>query len=479
MRPGAPHPQWPADATGRARPRWTLAAAVGMLVVAVGACTGTNTTQVEVRSATTERSERTTTTKPPDCADMLPPEARAAQLLMTMVTSPTLATDAIAGGTVGGFGLKGNQTADIGDQVATAVADAPLPATVAADEEGGTVQRLRLALGKIPSAEALGTGTPEEAATTLGEHAAGMKELGFTMNFGPVADVGSGSGLGTRSFGDDPAAVSSFVNAVVAAQTEAGITSVVKHWPGIGSGGPDPHDKLPTLAPVDELRAEGPGAVRPGHRGRRARHHGHPRRRAGTDPGQGAGQPVPGRHHRRAAGPAGLHGRGHHRFAGHGRRGRDHPQDEAAELAITAGADIALVSGADAVPAAHARLVDAITTGRIPSDQVLASVRRVLAMKGVDGTVPGRRRPLLLDRPPGIVHHHGCRRGQLHPGPRHQRRRHQQHGDGDGDGFVDHDHDRITVDLHHPAHHHGPLQHDGPAHHHRRRRLRRRRRRPG
>ena len=61
------------------------------------------------------------------------------------------------------------------------------------------------------------------------------------------------------------------------------------------------------------------------------------------------------------------------------------PQDEAAELAITAGADIALVSGADAVPAAHARLVDAITTGRIPSDQVLASVRRVLAMKGVTG----------------------------------------------------------------------------------------------
>lgn len=385
MRPGAPHPLWPADATGRARPRWTLAAAVTVLVVAVGACAGTNTTQVEVRSATTDRSERTTTTKPPDCADMLPPEARAAQLLMTMVTSPALATDAIASGTAGGFGLKGNQTAGIGDQVATAVADAPLPATVAADEEGGTVQRLRLALGKIPSAEALGKGTPEEAATTLGEHAAGMKELGFTMNFGPVADVGSGSGLGTRSFGDDPATVSSFVNAVVAAQTEAGITSVVKHWPGIGSGGPDPHDKLPTLAPVDELRAKDlvpfDQAIEADVPAIMVTHAAVPGLTQAKEPASLSSAAITGE----LRGRQGFTGVVITDSLGMGAVAATTPQDEAAELAITAGADIALVSGADAVPAAHARLVDAITTGRIPADQVLASVRRVLAMKGVTG----------------------------------------------------------------------------------------------
>jgi hypothetical protein len=61
------------------------------------------------------------------------------------------------------------------------------------------------------------------------------------------------------------------------------------------------------------------------------------------------------------------------------------PQDEAAERAILAGADIALVSGTDGVADTHARLTEAITEQRIPGDQVIASVRRVLAAKGIEG----------------------------------------------------------------------------------------------
>ncbi len=37
------------------------------------------------------------------------------------------------------------------------------------------------------------------------------------------------------------------------------------------------------------------------------------------------------------------------------------------------------------MPAAHAQLTDAITTGRIPADQVVTSVRRVLDAKGITG----------------------------------------------------------------------------------------------
>lgn len=44
-----------------------------------------------------------------------------------------------------------------------------------------------------------------------------------------------------------------------------------------------------------------------------------------------------------------------------------------------------MVSGADSVDAVHSRLVEAITSGRIPESQVLASVRRVLAAKGIEG----------------------------------------------------------------------------------------------
>jgi len=371
---------------GRRRPAsaglsLVVVAAVGLLA----GCTGTSGTQVEVRSATTERSGSTTTTNPPDCAQMLPVEGRAAQLLMAMVTTPQLATDAVNSGTVGGFGLKGNQSKDVGNQIQAAVKDAPLPVSVAADEEGGTVQRLRLALGTLPAAATLGKGTPEDAATTLGEHAAAMKKLGFTMDFAPVADVGTGSGLGTRSFSGDPGTVAKFMEAILPAQQEAGIISVVKHWPGIGGGGPDPHQKLPTLATIDTLRAKDlvpfDRAIAAGAPAIMVTHAAVP---GLTQPGEPA-----------SLSQAAITGelRGRQKFdglvitdsLGMGAIAATTGQAEAAERAVIAGADIALVSGADAVPAAHARLVDAITSGRIPQDQVLTSVRRVLKAKGVDG----------------------------------------------------------------------------------------------
>ena len=78
--------------------------------------------------------------------------------------------------------------------------------------------------------------------------------LGFDMNFAPVADVGDGSDLGSRTYGDDPGTVAGFVEAIVAAHLEVGITPVVKHWPGIGGGEGDPHVTTNLLPPLEELR---------------------------------------------------------------------------------------------------------------------------------------------------------------------------------------------------------------------------------
>ncbi|MFN7150095.1 MAG: hypothetical protein ACK4V6_11515 [Microthrixaceae bacterium] len=86
-------------------------------------CTGTSSSQVEV-SAEPEPADTTTTTTPPDCAEQLPPAAQAGQLLMTMVTSPTLAADVVASGQVAGFGLKGRQSTDVGDEVRAGPDDA-------------------------------------------------------------------------------------------------------------------------------------------------------------------------------------------------------------------------------------------------------------------------------------------------------------------------------------------------------------------
>ena len=212
-----------------------------------------------------------------------------------------------------------------------------------------------------------------------------MAELGFNMNFGPVVDVGSGSDLGTRSFGDDPSTVASFTDVIIKAQEDAGIASIVKHWPGIGGGSTDPHVALAEVDPIDQLRAKDlvpfDRAIAAGASGIMVGHV--------VVPGL-TGEDEPASLSRAAItdelrGRQGFDGLVVTDSLGMGAIVNTTPQDEAAEKAILAGADIALVSGTDAVPDAHARLTEAITEQRIPTDQVVASVRRVLAAKGIEG----------------------------------------------------------------------------------------------
>jgi len=337
------------------------------------------------REAAESQGETTTTTQPPDCAETLPPEGQAAQLLMVLTTTPAEAAAPISSGYVGGFGLKGNQSKDVAAQVSAAVAQAPLPSIVASDEEGGTVQRLRATIGQFPSARELAKQTPEQVAQVYGEHAAAMAQLGFTMDFAPVADVGTGSGLGTRTFGNDPAQVASYVTAIIPAITQAGITPVVKHWPGIGSGTTDPHKAPDKVSGIDALRAKDlipfDAAIAANVPAIMVTH--------AEVPGlTGAGEPA-------SLSAAAITGelRGRQRFPGlvitdslgMGALTKIGSQVGLAERTLIAGSDIALLSGADVAQEAHAAVTDAIREGRLPRDQMLASVRRVLANKGVQG----------------------------------------------------------------------------------------------
>ena len=362
-----------------------MVAALAGLAMVVAGCTGTGGGQVEVRSATTERPPSTTTTAPPDCADMLPPEARAVQLVMAMVPAPTSATEELAAGLLGGIALEGNQRSDVAAQIREATADVPLPVIVAADEEGGGVQRLRLAAGSIPSAADLAEGTPEEAADVVGQHAATVRELGVTMMLAPVADVGSGSGLGTRSFGRDPLEVSAFVEALVPAIRDAGVVPVVKHWPGIGAGGPDPHQRLPTLAEVETLRTRDlvpfDRAIAVGAPAIMVTHAAVPGLTAPGEPASLSRNAITGE----LRGRQGFDGLVLTDDLSMAAVTNLTTEPEAAELAIAAGADVALVGDLDVAERTRARLVDAITTGRLPEGQVVDSVRRVLRVKGVSG----------------------------------------------------------------------------------------------
>ena len=115
-----------------------------------------------------------------------------------------------------------------------------LPLFVAVDEEGGLVSRMKDKLPPPKSQEALGaTGEPvnaEKSAKKIGKE---LKEMGFNINFAPVADVGSGDG---RSFSKDPEVVTKFVNAAGKGYRDAGILYTLKHFPGIGRGKVDSHN---------------------------------------------------------------------------------------------------------------------------------------------------------------------------------------------------------------------------------------------
>ncbi len=114
---------------------------------------------------------------------------------------------------------------------------------IAADQEGGDVQRIRDGVPDIPSARTVGkTWTPEEAGSAAAETAKGLLAQGVNMDLSPVADVVNNSGfLYPRSFSGDPEVVAEFVGAITEAYSGQGLITLIKHFPGHGSGEGNSH----------------------------------------------------------------------------------------------------------------------------------------------------------------------------------------------------------------------------------------------
>lgn len=114
---------------------------------------------------------------------------------------------------------------------------------VAADQEGGLVQRLAgFGFSTIPSAVEQG----QLPATTLEADAAAwggeLSAAGINLNFAPVMDVVPPGGDATnqpigalhREYGHDPATAGSHGAAVIRGMAQAGIATTIKHFPGLG-----------------------------------------------------------------------------------------------------------------------------------------------------------------------------------------------------------------------------------------------------
>ncbi len=145
------------------------------------------------------------------------------------------------------------------------------PIFLGVDEEGGTVARVAESkIGeKVDSMGKIGKeGDPAkayQAGSTIGSY---LSELGFNVDFAPVADVLSSEDntvLGERSFGTDPELVAGMVSSAVGGLKDTGVNACLKHFPGLGNTSEDSHDGMAaTESSLDEMRATDFGPFKAG-----------------------------------------------------------------------------------------------------------------------------------------------------------------------------------------------------------------------
>lgn len=132
---------------------------------------------------------------------------------------------------------------------------------ISVDEEGGPVVRIAdnpamgttyfPAMGKIGDVE-----KAYEVGQVTGSQ---IKELGFNLDFAPVADVFSNPNntvIGNRAFSSDPQIAAQLVEACTKGFRDSGILCTLKHFPGHGDTGTDSHygaaESTKTLEELEE-----------------------------------------------------------------------------------------------------------------------------------------------------------------------------------------------------------------------------------
>lgn len=125
-----------------------------------------------------------------------------------------------------------------------------IPIWVSVDEEGGDVARLannpNMKMTQYPPMEVVGATENEDYCYQMGANMADeMRELGFNLDFAPVADVKTNENnteIGNRSFGDDPDLVAKLSTAVVNGLQNNHVSATLKHFPGHGDAEGDTHE---------------------------------------------------------------------------------------------------------------------------------------------------------------------------------------------------------------------------------------------
>ena len=125
------------------------------------------------------------------------------------------------------------------------------PLFACVDLEGGSVDRLRDALGAAPSAaEVFAVDDPKlfrRHGQIIGEN---CRAFGFNVDFAPVLDLAfeaSRPVMGSRAVSADPRQTVLYAKEFLAGLSSAKVLGCGKHFPGLGEGALDSHHELPVI----------------------------------------------------------------------------------------------------------------------------------------------------------------------------------------------------------------------------------------
>ena len=128
----------------------------------------------------------------------------------------------------------------------------PIPVTIAADQEQGSiVSRVPAPFTQFPGSQALGAGrSPHDAYTASKITGEELKAIGINTDYAPDSDVNVNPAnpvIGVRSFGSDPSLVAAFASEEVDGYQAAGVIPTAKHFPGHGDTDTDSHTGVPII----------------------------------------------------------------------------------------------------------------------------------------------------------------------------------------------------------------------------------------
>ncbi|MBC7302522.1 MAG: glycoside hydrolase family 3 protein [Nocardia sp.] len=316
-----------------------------------------------------------------------------AQLLTVGITGSADASNVVSSEQVGGIFIGSWTDPSLLDKSAldAVKAQAKVPLMVTIDEEGGRVSRAKNVIGAAPSAREIAqTQSPDEYYQFTLTRSKALKDAGVTVDFAPDTDVSgqpADSVIGDRSYSDDPKVVTEYAGAYIRASNEVGLGSVIKHFPGHGSGSGDSHTGAVTTPPLDQMQntdlvpfrdlVNSGAAVMVGHLDVPGLTE--PDVPASISPavmsllreGKGYGAPP-------FNGPIFTDD-----LSGMAAITARMSIADAVEATLVAGADNALWISSDAVPSVLDRLEQSVASGKLPADRVDTSVLRMARYKGV------------------------------------------------------------------------------------------------